>query len=115
MPSPLTDAELLELKAAFADLINYESDDPEKPIEPLSYRAPDGDSCLHVASHRGNLRAVQLLVRAGLDINAPGDMGYTPLHYAATAEVIEFLLANGASPTIKNEFGSSPIGWKDRS
>jgi len=109
----LTEAERLELQQAFSDVMNYDSDDPLAPIDPLTYRAPDGDTCLHVAAHRGNLRAVQLLVRAGLDVSGRGDMGYTPLHCAGTPEVIEFLLQNGADPKIKNEFGQSPVGQRN--
>lgn len=109
--SKLTSEELAELQTAFSDLLNYESDDPCKPIDPLTYCAPDKDNCLHVAAQRGNLRAAQLLVKAGFNVNQQGDMGYTPLHYAATPELVSFLLAHGASTTIKNEFGTSPIGW----
>jgi ankyrin repeat protein len=110
MPPLLLPSELAELRVAFADLVNYESDDPCDPIDPLTYCSPDRDNCLHIAAHRGNLRAVELLVRAGLNVNQQGDMGYTPLHYAASPEVVSFLLAHGASPSIKNEFGKSPIG-----
>jgi ankyrin repeat protein len=111
MPPPLSPSELAELEAAFVDDLNYESEDPCDPIDPLTYCSPEKDTCLHIAAHRGNLRAVELLVKAGLDVNQQGDMGYTPLHYASTPEVIAFLLAHGASPTIENEFGRSPLGW----
>ncbi len=106
----ISQSEIAELKLAFTDLINYESEDPCEPINPLTYCSPDGDSCLHVAAHRGNLRMVELLIKAGLDINKQGDMGYTPLHYASTPEVIAFLLTHGASTTIVNMFGKRPAG-----
>ena len=112
MPPLLSPSELAELQVAFADVLNYESDDPCAPIDPLTYRAPHSDNCLHIAAHRGNLRAIELLVKAGLDINQQGDMGYTPLHRASTPEVIAFLLAHGASQSIKNEFGECPVGWR---
>jgi ankyrin repeat protein len=115
MPRSLSPAELDELRAAFRDLINYKSEDPFEPIDPLTYAAPDGDTCLHVASHRGNLRAVELLLEAGLDIDRQGDMGYTALHYASTPEMVTLLLAAGASRDVVNEFGKKPIGWHDRS
>jgi len=111
MSCPLSPSELSELRAAFADVMNYESDDPCSPIDPLTYCAPDKDTCLHIAAHRGSLRAVELLLKAGLDVNAQGDMGYTALHYASTPEIVALLLAHGASRSIKNEFGKSPIGW----
>ena len=113
MSSPLSVSELAELQAAFPNILNYDSEDPKEAIDPLTYCAPDGDNCLHIASHQGNLRAVELLVKAGLNIDAQGDMGYTALHYAASPEVVAFLLAQGASKTIKSEFGKCPIGWSN--
>lgn len=112
MPRQLTDRELSELQAAFKDLVNYETEDPTSPIDPCRYIAPDGDTCLHVAALRGDLRAVQLLIEAGLDTNARGDMGYTPLHYARSQAIVDALLASNAGPDIKNEFGKSPVGWR---
>ena len=109
----LSASELAELHAAFADLLNYESEDSTDPIDPLTYVAPDGDTCLHVAARRGNLRVVELLVKAGLNVNQPGDMGSTPLHCASETDVIAFLLASGASTQIQDEFGRYPI--KDES
>jgi len=110
----LSAEEQAQLAEAFAHVINYGSDDPSDPIDPLTYLAPDGDTCLHIAAFGGNLRAVQLLVREGLDVNAKGDMGYTPLHYALTAEIAQFLLASGADSSIVNEFGQFPIGWSGK-
>jgi ankyrin repeat protein len=108
--SLLSPSELEELDAVFSYEANYDSDDPTEKISPLTYRAPDGDSCLHIAARRGNLRAVQLLIKAGLDINLRGDMGCTPLHIARTPEIVAILLASGASTSIENEFGQVPIG-----
>ena len=115
MSSPLSPLELAELQFAFADLTNYESEDPCAPIDPLTYCAPDGDTCLHVAALRGNLRAVELLLKAGVDIDCQGDMGYTALHYAATPEIVQVLLDNGASVEIENEFGAAPKSSNERS
>jgi hypothetical protein len=76
--SPLSQSELAELDAAFTYVTNYDSDDPTEKIDPLTYRAPDGDTCLHIAAHRGNLRAVELLIKAGLDINYRGTWATRP-------------------------------------
>lgn len=100
------------LSAAFSDQLNYGDDDIFKPINPLTYLMPEGDSCLHIAAIRGDLRAVKLLVEAGLDVNFIGDMGYTALHYASSfkhQEIIDFLLSKGARPDIINEFGQKAI------
>ncbi len=99
------------LAQVFQYLINYESDDPEEPIKPLSYREPSGDNCLHIASSLGDLKAVAILLKAGLDINEKGDMGNTALHYAYKRKhqaIIDLLEKNGASDEIKNEFGFKP-------
>jgi ankyrin repeat protein len=108
--SQLTASELAELQVVFADVLNYESEDPTSPINPVTYVAPDGDTCLHIAAHRGHVRAVELLIRAGLDVNRQGDMGYTPLHYAANQDVVLLLRSAGASASIVDEFGKLPAG-----
>lgn len=116
MPTELTASEREELDAFFRAyyLINYAEDDPCAPIDPSTYVAPDGDTGLHIASQRGDLRAVELLVHAGLDLNRQGDMGYTPLQYALTPEIVAFLFSKGARVDVVNEFGKSPMGWNDR-
>lgn len=101
-----------KLQYAFRDLLNYESEDPLEPINPLTYRTPEGDSCLHIAAGRGDFSSVKSLVEFGLDINLHGDMGNTPLHYAKKGgfnEVVNFLLAHGAEPDLLNEFGQKAI------
>lgn len=105
----LTQSELDELAVAFADVINYESDDPTAPVDPLTYRAPDDDTCLHIAARRGDLRSIELLLKAGLDIDDRGDMGTTPLHCAKTRVVEAFLVKYGASVKIRDEFGRLPL------
>jgi len=107
--STLSPTEVAELSAAFRDLINYRSDDPTAPIDPLTYRNPDGDTCLHIAAHRGDARSVELLLKAGADPNDLNDMKSTPLHYAKDPRIVEMLLAAGASDTIRNAFGRTPF------
>lgn len=115
-PVHLDQSELDELRRYFQDVINYESDDPTEQIHPLNYAAPDGDTCMHKAAQRGQLRPLELLTKGGADINAIGDMGNTPLHYAwvfskktGTKDVLNFLLDHGADKTIRNEFGKLPL------
>jgi ankyrin repeat protein len=64
----LTKYEMDELIAEFKDLINYESEDPCEAVNPLTYVTPDGDTCLHIAALRGNLRAVELLIKAAVSM-----------------------------------------------
>jgi ankyrin repeat protein len=65
------------------------------------------------ASHR--TAAVRALLAAGLPVDARGDLGGTALHWACWkgyADIVEILLANGASLTIEDEqFHGTPPGW----
>ncbi|SEP61222.1 ankyrin repeat and protein kinase domain-containing protein 1 [Loktanella sp. DSM 29012] len=52
-----------------------------------------------------------MLIEAGADVNAVGDMSETPLHVAVSrgnTVVVEALLKSGANPAAKSEFGKSP-------
>jgi ankyrin repeat protein len=52
------------------------------------------------------------IINAGVDINAIGDMGETPLHVAIHQEdlnLIGLLLRNGARTDIRSEFGETAI------
>lgn len=108
----LDDEEMRVLNLAFKDLLNYESADPDSPINPLAYREPGGDSCLHIAAYRGDCVAVRILLKAGLDVNSIGEMGCTPLHYATQrghTKIAELLIKSGASKNIRNKFGELPV------
>ena len=112
MMSGLTEEQVAELRSRYSLLINYEGDDPTAPIDPLTYRAADGDHLIHIAAFTGDLRTVEWLLDAGEDINAVGDMGETPAHNAASnlhKDVFELLVGRGADLTIKSEFGTTPI------
>jgi len=108
MSMKITEAEIGELQKKYHYLVNYESDDPESSIDPLTYVDSNGDTLLHIAAQLGDLRTIELLVNAGIDVNKTGDMGSTALHYAKDKDVSSFLLAHGASNSIRNEFGKLP-------
>jgi ankyrin repeat protein len=104
----LTDEQIASLQRAYSDVMNYQSEDPTAPIDPATYRAPDGDRLIHIAALRGDADSVELLLAAGEDINAIGDMGDTPAHYAAMGkhrELYDLLLSRGADQSVTNEFG----------
>lgn len=105
----------IELQERIGNLPNFESDNPLEPIDPLTWHSPEGDSCLHYAAMRGDLRSTELLLDAGMDINEIGDMGYTALHYAGRfnkLEVYDYLLERGADRDIVSEFGTKPSRGK---
>ncbi len=73
-------------------------------------RDADGDTPLHVLVRRGDHHGVTLLIAAGADVNAAGDMGETPLHVAVAegdAAMVTALLAAGADPDLRSEFGET--------
>ena len=70
------------------------------------------NSILNIASYKGNLGHVKLLVSNGANLNFQGDMGNTPLHDATSSgsqNVVEFLLKAGSDPKIRNEFGNTAL------
>ena len=76
----------------------------------MAYATPERNSCLHIAAGRVSLRAVMLLVDAGMNVNLRGDLSNTPLHYASNGkhdDIVEFLIDRGALPDLANEFGEN--------
>ncbi len=107
---PMTIEEKGEIQSRYRHLVNY-GDDPDAPIEPMTYVDSNGDFLLHIAAVNGDLRTVELLLKAGQDVNQRGDMGCTALHYAkmnGRQEVADFLVAHGADIRAINDFGKIP-------
>jgi uncharacterized protein len=82
-----------------------------------------GGKALQIASSRGNLEVVQLLVEEKANINYQvfnknkTDLSNTPLHYAALygyLPIVRFLLEKGANPVLKNYYGERPYSWAKR-
>lgn len=93
----------------------FPADSGNTPVTVYS-RDVDGDTPLHVLIWRGNTYGVRLLIEAGADVNAAGDMSETPLHIAMRNRdltVIEILLKAGAKLTHVSEFGQSPLDLAD--
>jgi ankyrin repeat protein len=111
MSLKLTDIEIAELQTRYHYLMNYNSDNVNDPIDPLTYVDSNGDHLIHIASQQGDVPAVQALLRAGIDVNQLGDMGCTALHYARMShqdDVALVLLQHGAALDIVNGFGKTP-------
>ncbi len=83
----------------------------ERDLSDLNHkRWPDDDTLLHLVAWNGGPEEVSLLVACGANVNLPGDIGYTPLHYAAgwgKMDNVTRLLELGADPRIKDEFGAT--------
>jgi ankyrin repeat protein len=72
----------------------------------------DGDTPLHVLAWRSDTEGALMLIAAGADVNAVGDMGTTPLHVAISQgnrKLARALIAAGARTNIRSEFGRTAI------
>ena len=78
-------------------------------------RDNDGDTPLHGAASTGTLSAVDALIKAGANPNIHGgDVGYTPLHWAAgrreaNLAVVGALIKAGADPKARSKLGRTPL------
>ena len=73
-----------------------------------------GVSLLYLASARGDLALVRLLIERGADVDKTSDAGNAPIMVAAAnghVETIKLLLEHGASTTGKNRWGMSAADW----
>jgi ankyrin repeat protein len=73
-----------------------------------------GVNLLHWAAITNRAAVIPELAKAGVDINAIDEHGFTPLMYAATIDfgetaTLRALLAAGADRRIKNESGRTPL------
>jgi ankyrin repeat protein len=85
---------------------------PFVPPVTVASRNSEGDTPLHIAAIWGYLEAIELLIRAGANVNSVGDMGYTPLLHAVAyghLAAIRVLLSGGASPHVRSEFGTTAV------
>ncbi|QKQ25797.1 ankyrin repeat domain-containing protein [Candidatus Reidiella endopervernicosa] len=91
-----------------AEMFPFDQNDPfvAKEID-INARIPGGDTPLHLACQWDDQLAIRLLIEAGAEVNAVGDMESTPLHEAAmfaSREAVELLLSCGASKASVNTF-----------
>ncbi|ODN05135.1 Tonsoku-like protein [Orchesella cincta] len=103
---PETDSQDLLDEESDIDLDNLsaeESDDEideEKGKKPIQVRSNEaGESQLHLAAKKGDLKAVRRLIRQNHPVNVTDNAKWTPLHEASNyghAEVVEELLKHGA-------------------
>ena len=72
----------------------------------------NGNVPLHVASSKGNLALVRLLLNRGADIDAQDIYGNAALHYAcdkAQKDTVAYLIKEGADKDLNDNRGNSPL------
>ena len=91
-----------------------------KPTEPVAEAAqpepPTAKTPLWKAAMFGEIEPAKQAIADGADVNAKGERGLTPLHFAVVAaldsgdnKVIELLIANGADVNAKDDSGLTPL------
>ena len=74
-----------------------------------------GETPLHCAvTTPWTVKAAEILITKGADVNARDDSGETPLHWAARSgqkEAVELLIAKGANISAKDSQGRTALGW----
>lgn len=83
----------------------------------VAARTSDGDTLLHVAAWQKQIAIIGAIFAHHPDVNARGRFGRTPLHYAVhqgdmlSPPIVDFLLAHGADPTIRDDGGFTAEDW----
>jgi len=78
----------------------------------VNSRTSEGDSPLHIVAGWGDVEGAKLLIAAGADVNAIGDMSQTPLHVSlreGNEELVRLLMSAGARIDIRSEFNMTPL------
>ena len=83
----------------------------------LRAKADHGDEPIHTACWQKQLMVVSYLIQQGVDVNARGCRGLTPLHCAVNdagvecIPVVAFLIESGADPALRDENGFDVESW----
>jgi ankyrin repeat protein len=106
LPKPIIDE-------FFRDLVILDRLDLIKKFSPFEL-SPDmnGETILHLAAAYGRSQIVEFLIKQKLDLEAQNNEGYTPVFVAGLCrnlEVVKLLLAYGANPSHKNNYGETLI------
>lgn len=123
--------EMMQLLIDYGADIDYVSYRDSKEYERHTYQEETDvylttDRCgftpLHYAVYSGDLEVVKLLVENGADVNATDYCGYAPIHVAVDflygqegAEILQYLIGQGADLTAETNYGQSVVflAWRN--
>lgn len=86
----------------FQELVNV-------PGLDLEAKANNGNNALMIAAYKGNMAAVDILLKKGVAVNRPG---WTPLHYAAAGgqnRIVQIFLDRGADINARSPNLTTPL------
>ena len=90
-------------------LISYLLD---KKID-INIKTTSGATALHEAVRKGDYQIVNMLVKAGADVNARDANNNTPLHTGIPVEthkeIASLLMTSGADPNLRDDHGDTPL------
>lgn len=115
----MSNARYFKLSRSLHDILDFYATLPEwkgdKCLTPYS-RNKFGDYPLNVASTRGMVEEIDILIKNGANIHLRGEHGYSPLHNAVESGVldaVQFLISHGANIREVNDDNISPIQLSD--
>ena len=88
------------------------SNDADEYTKLLNAKNLAGKTVLHEAAKQGEIRFINIFLKAKVDINSADETGKAPLSEAVLAnqtEAIELLLKNGASPVQQDMYGRTAL------
>ena len=78
-------------------------------VQILLRHGVDVDAPLHEASSGGDIDFLRLLINHGANVNAQDKSQSTPLHYSRNAETVQLLIDHGADIHARDESRSTPL------
>ena len=101
------------LRAVFTNLANKRQIEAEIP-RPGNRLPTEPTSLVHLAARLGYLELIKFIIEIGISVNILDKYNGTLLIAACRgghAPVVEYLIANGANPRLRQENGVSPFHW----
>jgi len=110
--TPLTSTETPLHVAAYHDLVDVAEWLITSHSHDLDVLDSSKETPLYYASRHGNMKAAQVLIKHGADVNAQHSVGWRPLHtasYHGHLEILRFLIRSGADVNSREPNNLAPL------